>query len=137
MPSHPAKWYIYCSALFLSSLETLIGYAPCVTPSARAHTHIVLIYAFVDSFVFQIIVPVLVVHVWCAYMFDMHRAEVHVLDPAYDSARFQAHQDIYKILLGAFHNCLVSFYEGWLLHPVETWKLMYPLLILDGIDRYV
>ena len=109
----------------------------CYSKRARTHTRIVLIYAFVDSFVFQIIVPVLVVHVWCAYMFDIHRAEVHVLDPAYDSARFQAHQDIYKILLGAFHNCLVSFYEGWLLNPVETWKLMYPLLILDGIGRYV
>ena len=123
--------------LFFCLLWTHFSATPLVLLHAHMHTRIVLIYAFVDSFVFQIIVPVLVVHVWCAYMFDIHRAEVHVLDPAYDSARFQAHQDIYKILLGAFHNCLVSFYEGWLLHPVETWKLMYPLLILDGIDRYV
>ena len=60
-------------------------------------------------FVFQIVVPVLVEHVWCAYMFDMHHAEVHVLDPAYASSRYHAHQEIYKMLLRALCDSVVCF----------------------------
>jgi len=84
---------------------------------------------------FAIVVPVLVEHVWCAYMFDMHHAEVHVLDPAYASSRYHAHQEIYKMLLRTLCDSVVCFFEGWLLNPIESWKLQYPMLFLADINR--
>jgi len=86
-------------------------------------------------FVFQIVVPVLVEHVWCAYMFDMHHAEVHVLDLAYAWSRYHAHQEIYKMLLRALCDCVVCFFEGWLLNEIESWKLQYHFLA--DINRYL
>ena len=54
----------------------------------------------------QIIVPVLVDNVWCSYMFNMHGAELYVMDPLYDVKRLEAHKLIHKLLHDAFCSCL-------------------------------
>ena len=76
----------------------------------------------------QIIVPVLVDHIWCAYMFDSHGCTVHVLDPAHAESHHQAHMEIFKILHDSLSSCLDLFFEGWSLKPFESWSLSYPSL---------
>ena len=58
----------------------------------------------------QIIVPVLVDNVWCSYMFNMHGAELYVMDPLYDVKRLEAHKLIHKLLHDAFRSCLEYFF---------------------------
>ena len=84
----------------------------------------------------QIVAPVLVDHVWCAYMFDMQRSVLHVLDPAFGVDRTLTHKEIHITLHVAFQKCLESFYEGWSIQPFENWKLQYPMLSAADISRH-
>lgn len=77
---------------------------------------------------FAIIVPVLVDHIWCAYMFDSHGCTVHVLDLAHAESRHQAHMEIFKILHDSLSSCLEHFFKGWSLKPFDSWYLNYPSL---------
>lgn len=67
----------------------------------------------------MIIVPVLVDHIWCAYMFDSHGCTVHVLDLAHAESRHQAHMEIFKILHDSLSSCLEHFFKGWSLKPFD------------------
>ena len=85
----------------------------------------------------QIVVPVLVDNIWCAYMFDTHGANVYVLDPAHASSRYQVHVEIHKMLHDALSNCLGRFFEGWSLKPNFHWALHYPELSPGDVTKYV
>ena len=80
--------------------------------------------------------PVIVESAWCAYMFDMHGSEVHVLDPAYASERISVHMEIHKIVHTLLTNCLASFFDGWTLKSIDCWKLQYPTLPLFDHNQY-
>ena len=80
--------------------------------------------------------PVIVESAWCAYMFDMHGSEVHVLDPAYASERISVHMEIHKIVHTSLTNCLASFFDGWTMKSIDCWKLLYPTLPLFDLNQY-
>jgi len=102
----PVRWRNFMESDF--GMNCLAGYSPdMILPVLNQFTK-------VDYYVpscQMIIMHVLVEHVWCAYMFDVHRTEAHVLDPAYAADRFHAHQEIYKMLLGALHKCIDYFFS--------------------------
>ena len=86
----------------------------------------------------QIVVPVLIENIWCAYMFDTHGgAIVYVLDPAHAAACYPVHAEIHKLLHDSLANCLDRFFEGWYLKPISCWNLEYPALGLGNVTPYV
>ena len=85
----------------------------------------------------QIVVPILVDNIWCAYMFNTHGANVYVLDPAHAAACYPVHAEIHKLLHDSLANCLDRFFEGWYLKPISCWNLEYPALGLGNVTPYV
>ena len=83
---------------------------------------------FSSSDLFQLIIPVLVDTIWCAYMFDTYFSELHILDPAHSTERYKLHQQLHPILDDSLRKCLTSFYQGWSLEPLDQWKMKYPQL---------
>ncbi|CAL5012898.1 unnamed protein product [Urochloa decumbens] len=81
----------------------------------------------------MVIAPVLVDQIWCAYMFEIHTSNIHILDPAHSEARLAAHEFIAVNLISALGRCTEAFYDNWYLSPAEEWKTNYPKLTANAV----
>lgn len=84
----------------------------------------------------QVIVPVLVDDIWCAYMFDIHNSQLHVLDPVHCPERARLHNFFKTTFLKALAGCFEAFYDNWSLSAADCWQFHYPQLCPQNISRY-
>lgn len=84
-------------------------------------------------------VPVILDHGWAAYMWDMLRKEIHVLDPLcaqVDGAeqRHMMHEEAVSQIHTALFSCLNEFFAKWYC-PAERWKRMFLKITRDVFTR--
>jgi hypothetical protein len=84
----------------------------------------------------QVIVPVLVDEIWCAYMFDIQSSKVHVLDPVHCPERAQLHDFFKTKFLQSLAGCFEAFYDNWYMSRLDDWQFHYPDLSVNNIARY-
>ena len=89
------------------------------------------------AFLWQLVFPVLVYNIWCAYMLDMHASQLHVLDPCHYSQRLLIHKGIHAILHESLRACFESFFIGWNLPSIDQCTLEYPKLSHSEFAPYV
>ncbi|KAF7068353.1 hypothetical protein CFC21_074123 [Triticum aestivum] len=84
-------------------------------------------------------VPVILDHGWAAYMWDMLRKEIHVLDPlcaqvAGAEQRHMTHQEAVSQIHTALFSCLNEFFTKWRC-SAEKWKRKFPRITRDVFTR--
>lgn len=76
----------------------------------------------------QIIAPVLVHNVWCAYMFDITAKHTTVIDPCPNKERYEAHVYFHNVVINSLYDCFQSFFKGCVTPPLDQWEMHYPKL---------
>lgn len=77
---------------------------------------------------FQIITPVLVDDVWCAYLFDRTAKHTTVVDPHPNNERYNTHLHFHSVLINALYDCFQSFFKGCVTPKLDQWEMHYPKL---------